>query len=197
MIKNPKIPKSSKTPNSEGRPGYEYLSAYMLGKVIQDLTDQFCRHFLKNPNDPNFPNFKLIEQMNGAARSNPQNIAEGFTQKSLKGYIKLAGVAQGSNEELAKDYQDFLRQRKLPIWEKTHPKIRKFREFRAVWVSPTSLNTPTLPKNPQEAANLLLTFCQMEGYLLKRLVDSLTKKHRTEGGLTEKLYKARTEYRGY
>lgn len=99
-----------------------------------------------------------------AARSNSQNVAEGFSNPSLKGYIKLAGIAYGSNEELTKDYQDFLRQRNLP-------------------------------NDPTEAANMLLTFCNLEGFLLKRLVASLLEKHEKEGGLTEELYRKRTEYR--
>lgn len=177
------------------RPGYEYLSAYMLGKVIQDLTVIFCNRFLKNPKDPNFPNYRQIDQMVQAARSNCQNVAEGYSNPSLKGYIKLAGVAYGSNEELTKDYQDFLRQRNLPIWDKNNGKVRKFREFRAVWVSPTSLNTPNLPNDPTEAANMLLTFCNLDGFLLKKLVASLLEKHEKEGGLTEELYRKRIEYR--
>ena len=130
-----------------------------------------------------------------AARSNCQNVAEGYSNPSLKGYIKLAGIAYGSNEELTKDYQDYLRQRNLPIWSKNHPKIRGFREFRAVWISPNTLNTPNLPNDPTEAANLLLTFCNMEGFLLKKLVASLLEKHEKEGGLTEKMYQKRIEYR--
>jgi len=177
------------------RPGYEYLSAYTLGKVIQDLTVEFCSLFLKKPKDPNFPNYRQIDQMVQAARSNSQNVAEGFSNPSLKGYIKLAGIAFGSNEELTKDYQDFLRQRNLPIWEKNNEKIRVFREFRAFWTSPTSLNTQNLPKDSTEAANMLLTFCNMEGFLLKKLVSSLLEKHEKEGGLTEELYRKRTEYR--
>ena len=195
----PKISKIPKHPNSpkQSRPGYEYLVAYQLGKVIQDLTHEFCQRFLKDRKDPSFPNYKLIEQMNGAARSNSQNIAEGSTQESLKGYIKLSGVAHGSNEELAKDYEDFLRQRSLDIWTKDNPKIREFRKFRVVWTSETTLNTPTLPNSPTEAANMLLTFCNMEGFMLKKLVESLKAKHKTQGGLTEKLYNERTSYRGY
>jgi restriction system protein len=176
------------------RPGYEYLSAYMLGKVIQDLTVKFCDLFLKNPKFPNFPN-RQIDQMVQAARSNCQNIAEGFSNPSLKGYIKLAGIAYGSNEELTKDYQDFLRQRNLETWNKNDPKVRGFREFRAVWISSTSLNTPNLPKHPVVAANMLLTLCNMEGFLLKKLVASLLEKHEKEGGFTEELYRKRTEYR--
>ena len=170
------------------RPGYEYLSAYILGKVIQDLTVQFCNRFIDYKS-------RTHDQMVQAARSNSQNVAEGFSNPSLKGYIKLTGIAYGSNEELTKDYQDFLRQRNMPIWEKNHTKIREFREIRAVWISPTSLNTPTLPKSPVEAANMLLTFCNMEGFLLKKLVASLLEKHEKEGGLTEELYRKRIEYR--
>jgi len=173
--------KQNNKPNTVSRAGYEYLVGYMLGIVLQDLTFQFCVRFLKNPNDPKYPNYRQIEQMDQAARSNPQNIAEGHTAESLKSYIHLAGVAHGSNEELGKDYIDYLRQRNLPIWDKNHH----------------SLNTPSLPNDPTEAANMLLTFCQMEGYLLDKLISSLKEKHKREGGLTEKLYQERRQFRGY
>jgi len=186
------------TENQSGsRPGYEYLVVYMLGRVIYDLTVEFCQSFLKNPKDPKYPNYRQIEQMEQAGRSNPQNIAEGYTQPSLKGYIKLSGIARGSNEELTKDYEDFLRQRGLPIWGKDHPKVRGFREFRVFWKSRKSLKTPKLPKDPVEAANMMLTLCNLEGYMLRKHVASLEKKHQTEGGLTERLYQKRKEYRGY
>jgi len=170
------------------RPGYEYLAAYMLGKVIQDLTVDFCNRYIDRKS-------RTHDQMVQAARSNCQNVAEGYSNPSLKGYIKLAGIAYGSNEELTKDYQDFLRQNNLPIWDKNDPKIREFRDFRVSWVTPTSLNTPKLPNSPIEAANMLLTFCNLDGFLLKRLVNSLLEKHKKEGGLTEKMYKMRIEYR--
>lgn len=189
------MPKTPQPPKS--RPGYEYLIVYMLGRVIYDLTVEFCQRFVKSPKDPKFPNSRQIQQMEQAGRSNPQNIAEGSTQESLKGYIYLAGIARGSNEELTKDYQDFLRQRGLPIWPMNHPKIRVFREFRVRWISPNSLNTPNLPNDPTEAANLLLTLCNLEGYLLRKHVASLEKKHATEGGLTERLYQNRKQFRGY
>ena len=195
---NPNIPNRPNLPNSGGRPGYEYLTCYMLGLVIQDLTEEFCQKFLtpQIPNTPN-PEFRQIQQMTQAARSNPQCVAEGYTQESLKGYIYLSGISRGSNEELGKDYLRFLKKNKLVVWPKNHPKVREFRAFRVEWKSPTSLNTPTLPNDPEKAANMLLTFCNMEGYLLKKLIDSLKQKHKKEGGLTENLYKARKDYRGY
>ncbi len=149
----------------------------MLGKVIQDLTVEFCNRYIDRKS-------RTHDQMVQAARSNCQNVAEGYSNPSLKGYIKLAGIAYGSNEELTKDYQDFLRQRNLPIWGKNDEKVRGFRAFRVVWKTPTS-----------EAANMLLTFCNLDGYLLKRLVSSLMEKHEKEGGLTEKMYSKRIAYR--
>lgn len=180
------------TPNAQtqNRPGYEHLVTFMLGKVIQDLTVEFCKRWID-------PKSRTYDQMEQAARSNPQNIAEGYTSESLKSYIFLAGIAHGSNEELAKDYQDFLRQRNLPIWDKDHPRVREFRAFRVCWTSQTTLNTPNLPADPTEAANMLLTFCNLEGFLLKRQTASLKEKHMREGGLTENLYRKRKEYRGY
>lgn len=183
-------PVSPPLPNSPKRPKYEYLVAYMLGKVIQDLTVEFCNRYIS-------PRSRTHDQMVQAARSNPQNVAEGATGESLKSYIKLVGVAHGSNEELLKDYQDFLRQNHLSTWDKNHQKIREFRQFRVVWTSPTTLNTPQLPHSKIEAANLLLTLCQMESFLLAKLVESLKKKHQTQGGFTEKLYNQRKQYRGY
>lgn len=173
---------------NQSRPGYEYLVTFMLGKVIQDLTVEFCNRWIDRKS-------RTHDQMVQAARSNPQNIAEGYLSESLKGYLFLVGVAHGSNEELAKDYQDYLRQHGMEIWSKYDPRVRVFREFRVQWISQTTLNTPMLPADPEKAANFLLTLCNLEGFLLKKHVESLKVKHEKEGGLTEKLYRKRVEYR--
>jgi four helix bundle suffix protein len=53
-----------------------------------------------------------------AARSGVQNIAEGSKASgtSKKMELKLTNVARASLEELMLDYEDFLRQRGLPLW---------------------------------------------------------------------------------
>jgi len=168
--------------------GYKNLTTYILATIIYDLTSQFCQKFLRGKR-------RQIEQMEQAARSGKQNIAEGYTFQSLEGYIKLCGVAEGSIKELAADYEDFLRQNKLAIWPKDHEKVRAFRAFRAVWVKPNLPNTPNLPNNPEEAANLLLTFCQMESFLLKKQTESLKNKFVREGGFRENLFKKRIDFR--
>jgi len=140
--------------------GYKYLSSYILSTVIYDLTYEFCHRYIDLKS-------RTKDQMEQAARSGKQNIAEGYTIQSLEGYIKLLGVAEGSIKELAVDYEDFLRQRKFLIWSKDDPRVRVFRGFRAIWVNPNIPNTPNFPNNPEEAANMILTFCQLEGFLLK------------------------------
>lgn len=138
----------------------------------------------------------MHEQMLHAARSGRQNIAEGYSQgTSLKEYIKLTGIAKGSLEELKLDYEDFLKARKLEIWGKDHPRIRVFRGFRVKEIGENKYNTPQLPQNPQESANLLITLISLNIFLLDRLIKSLEEKHAKEGGFSEKLYRKRINYR--
>lgn len=63
------------------------------------------------------------DQMVQAARSGVQNIAEGSqaSATSKKTEIKLTQVARASLEELKLDYEDFLRQRGLPQWQRDNP----------------------------------------------------------------------------
>ena len=79
-----------------------------------------------------------------AARSGVQNIAEGSqaSATSKKTELKLTPVARASLEELKLDYEDFLRQRDLPMLEPDHPVLMHFKrqkpqtvkEF-AMWVA--------------------------------------------------------------
>ncbi len=89
-------------------PGYKYLATYILATVIYDLAVQFCDRFIIS--------YRQKEQMTQAGRSDKSNIAEGYTFKSTEGYLKLLGTACGSAQELVEDFEDFLRQRKPPIF---------------------------------------------------------------------------------
>jgi len=64
------------------------------------------------------------DQMVQAARSGVQTIAEGSvvsgTSKNME--MKLTNVARTSLEELRRDYDDFLRQRVLPLWLRDDPR---------------------------------------------------------------------------
>ena len=175
-------------------PGYKYLSCFMLSTIIYDLTVEFTNIYFSERKD-----LRIKEQMDHAARSGRQNIAEGYSQTtSLKGYIKLLGVAKGSLEELRLDFQDYLRQRDLELWEKEHPRIREFRAFRVFWVTSNILNSPISlidKRNPIEFSNLMITLISQAMYLLDRLIRVLEEKFIREGGYTEKLFRLRTNSR--
>ena len=176
--------------------GYQYLLAYKITVPIYDYTVEFTGRWVNNYS-------RTVDQMVQAARSGMQNIAEGSKQQSLSSYIKLAGVARGSLEELLNDYYAFARQNNIAIWEKERIR-REIRERGEIWkilarsgTLPSSPSFPTLPTSKEQAINLLVDLIKIANYLIDRLVESLKEKHRTEGGFSEKLYRNRKQYRGY
>jgi len=61
-----------------------------------------------------------------AARSGRQNIAEGSRASAISSQteLRLVNVARASLDELKLDYEDFLRQRGLPLWPESDPRRR-------------------------------------------------------------------------
>jgi four helix bundle suffix protein len=138
------------------------------------------------------------DQMVQAARSGKQNIVEGSMASgtSKKFELKLVGVARASLEELLLDYHDFLRQRKLPLWEKNHPKAQKIRKL--VYASNRSYTTYRLyieGSPPEIAANALICLVHQTNFLLDQQLRQLEKQFLKQGGFTEKLYRARQNAR--
>lgn len=173
--------------------GYEYLLAYKITIPIYDYTVEFCKRWIDYRS-------RTRDQMEQAARSGMTNIPEGYSQQSLASYIKLAGVAKGSLEELLKDYFSYARQHGIEIWDKDRV-VREVRELGEVWVImkkptlPNSPNFPNLPDSPERAINLMITLVHQATYLQRKLIVSLVDKHTREGGYSEKLLKKRLEYR--
>ena len=196
--------KENQDSNPPKRPGYEYLAAYKLTVVIEDYTIEFCRR-CKSPDFPDYPDlpsYRSHDQWIQAARSGSRNLPEGYLQQGKKGYIKLGGVSRGSLEELLKDVVAYARQHRLAIWPKE--KARNIREIGEIWeiirkypVLPDNPNFPDLPDNPEVTVNLMITLINQANYLIDKLINSIKEKHRREGGLTEELYQARKNYRGY
>lgn len=168
--------------------GYKYLRTYQLSTVIYDFTVEFCNLFIDKRS-------RTHDQMVQAARSGKQNIAEGYCEKSLKMYIKLLGVAMASLVELKEDYEDFLRQRKLILWDKDSKEVREFRAFRVIGDPPRLPQCPQLPGDSQTTANLLVTLCQQTTFLLNRQITSLEEKFIREGGYSENLFQKRLNQR--
>ena len=154
-----------------------------------------------------------------AARSGVQNIAEGSQAAgtSKKTELKLTNVARASLEELRLDYEDFLRQRGLPLWERQDPRRTALIARRcatceevAQWVreqhdgqgghsgrggqstTSTQSTASILPTYPELAANAALTLIAVACGLLDRQIASQARSFEEEGGFTERLYHVRT-----
>lgn len=114
--KEPLIPKHG---------GYRKLKSFQLAQLVYDVTVRFCDLYISKRS-------RTHDQMVQAARSGVQNIAEGSqaSATSRKTELKLTNVARASLEELRLDYEDFLRQRELPLLAPDHPALERFKAKR-------------------------------------------------------------------
>lgn len=170
---------------------YQELLSYQKAEVIYDLTYRFCEKHL-NRRD------RTVDQMVQAARSGKQNIVEGSkasgTSKEME--IKLTNVARASLEELLEDYRDYLRVRDLKIWGKdskearyvrtlgnqSHTTYETYREF---------VDTRTA----EVVANIAICLIHQANYLLDQQIRRLEKDFLKDGGLRERMTKARLQAR--
>ncbi|MBN1128834.1 MAG: hypothetical protein JXA71_07600 [Chitinispirillaceae bacterium] len=108
---------------------------------------------------------------------------------SRKMELTLTGVARASLEELLLDYEDFLRQGGLPLWDKNSSEALSVRsEFRS---DPCSIGKAS----PEVAANTLICLINQASHLLRRQLERLEQSFLSDGGFTERLYRERQNRR--
>jgi four helix bundle suffix protein len=171
--------------------GYKNLITYQKSEIIYDGTIYFTKRFFEKYD-------RTIGQMVQAARSGKQNIVEASmasgTSKEME--IKLTNVARASLEELKIDFQDFLRTNKLPIWDKEHRLVARLRELNKI----PNATYETFRKgieneSPEICANVMIGLISVVSYLLSKQIKALEIAFMNEGGLKEKMTKARIERR--
>ncbi len=116
---------------------------------------------------------------------------------SRKTELKLVSVARASLEELLLDYQDFLRQNGLPLWEKDHPQAVEVRKLAYRTNRSYTTYKSYVEGSAETAANTLLCLVHQANYLLDQQLRQLDQQFREEGGFTEKLHRARTQTRKF
>jgi four helix bundle suffix protein len=171
--------------------GYRALLSYQRATVVYDATVRFCmRHF--HPRD------RTVDQMVQAARSGKQNIIEASMASgtSKETEIKLTNVARASLEELLEDYRDFLRVRDIEEWHRNHPYSRRLSEL----VRTPGANYNTFRKavehpDPSISANAILGLIKVASVLLDRQIRRLERDFVLEGGLRERMTRARVRQR--
>jgi restriction system protein len=171
--------------------GYRDLKSYQMAEIVYDGVVAFCDRFIDKRS-------RTHDQMVQAARSGKQNIAEGSMASgtSKKTELRLVGVARASLEELLLDFQDFLRQRGLPLWPKGHPTALEVRalSYKASR-SYSTYKTYFEASEPETAANTAVCLIHQANYLLDQQLRALEKGFLEEGGFTERLYRVRSQAR--
>lgn len=169
---------------------YRHLRVYAVTEIIYDITYYFANRYLRRGD-------RTIDQMVQAARSGKQNIAEGNQAAATSGEmeIKLTNVAKASLEELLVDYEDYLRTRNLEQWSKFHPRYEKMRQYARSEQLKTSYTTLIYRMNDEETANLCITLIHQAMYMLHKLLETMQERFVTEGGIKERMYQARNDYR--
>jgi four helix bundle suffix protein len=172
--------------NSEGfipkHGGYRNLITYQKGEIIYDGTVYFTKRFF-NKYD------RTVDQMVQAARSGKQNIAEASMASgtSKETEIKLTNVARASLEELKIDYEDFLRTNKLTKRMRALNKIPN--------ATYATFQKAIENESPEICANAMIGLILVVNYLLIRQIKALEMAFLKEGGLRERMTKARIEER--
>ncbi len=169
---------------------YRKLLSYQKAEIIYDVTFRFCERFLQRGD-------RTIDQMVQAARSGKQNIAEGCkaagTSKEME--IKLINVARASLEELLVDYQDYLRVRDLRLWEKDSKEVNYVRDLGRQPVNFESYREFCETRSGEVVANIAICLIHQANYLLDRQIKRLEQDFIKEGGLRERMTKARLDHR--
>jgi len=172
--------------------GYRNLFGYQKAEIIYDGTVYFTNRFFHKYD-------RTVGQMVQAARSGKQNIAEASMASgtSKETEIKLTNVARASLEELLIDYEDFLRTQKLPIWAKDHRLVARLRELNTSTPKPTYTTFVKAIEHEslEICANTMISLIRICTYLLKQQIKQLETAFVKEGGLKERMFKARLEER--
>ena len=171
--------------------GYEDLLSFKKARVIYDGTVRFCERFVDKRS-------RTVDQMVQAARSGKQNILEGSQASgtSKETEIKLMNVARASLEELLEDYRDFLRTGSHPLWDKNSKEALFVRKLGAKPnATYESYRTYIDTRPPEIVANILICLIHQTNYLLDQQIRALEKAFLAEGGLRERMTRARLEAR--
>ncbi len=170
---------------------YQDLHFYLKSEVLYALTFHFTRRFLPASGD------RTVDQMVQAARSGKQNIVEGLADgvTSTELQLKLLNVARASLKELRADYEDYLRTRHLPIWNRRHPRYYSMLDFCGNRNHISDYEPFFSRWNDEEQCNVALTLLHMTDKMMKTYMTGLEDQFVTQGGIKERMHAARTGYR--
>lgn len=178
-------------PIIQSRGDYQTLLSFQKAEVVYDITFRFAKKFLSKGD-------RTVDQMIQSARSGEQNILEGSkaATTSKETEIKLTNVGRASLEELLADYRDYLRVRDHQLWDKDSREARYVRDLGRRSPQTFELYREFVETRPADViANIAICLIHQTNYLLDQQLKTLEKEFIEEGGLRERMTKARLSYR--
>ncbi len=170
---------------------WKNLRFYQKMDALFQLTFIFCQRFLPKYGD------RTVDQMIQAARSGKQNIIEGSEdgKTSTEMELKLLNVARSSVGELREDYRDHINNYHLKLWDNEHPRFQLMQDFTKTHNLPEEYLGFATKWSEEEFCNICLTLCYQIDAMMNNYLMNLEREFVTEGGIKERMHKARTGYR--
>lgn len=171
--------------------GYEQLKGYRKSVIIFMATYFLVQKWVRLGS-------RTRDQMEQSARSGKQNIVEGslISATSKQSEIHLTNVARASLGELLEDYLDFLRLRGKPEWPKDDPRMLALRALGTDDATYETYRTYIESDDPEMVGNVMVCLCRQACYLVDQQIRGLEQAFLREGGLRERMTRARLEARG-
>lgn len=151
------------------RGDFRTTNLYRKSQVIFDLTFLFVEKYIPTHGD------RTRDQMIQAARSGKQNFVEGWEDgtSSDEFLLGLFSVGKGSLQELKEDYEDYLRTRSLPQWDKSHPRYAGLVEFCKTRNEVEQYREVWQKMNDEELANMALTLLHQTDRMAQNFIKHL------------------------
>jgi len=169
------------------RGDYRTLLSFQKAEVVYDITFRFAHKYLSRGD-------RTVDQMIQSARSGKKNILEGSKagRTSKETEIKLTNVARASLEELLDDYLDFLRTRDHSIWDKDSKEALFVRKLGRKAPQTYELYREFVETRPPETvANIAICLINQTNYLVDQQLLRLEEDFVKDGGLRERMTRAR------
>jgi four helix bundle suffix protein len=159
---------------------------------VYDGTVRYCERFVDKRS-------RTHDQMIQAARSKKQNILEGSRASgtSKETELKVTNVARASLEELLEDYRDALRTGGHPLWARDSKEALFVRRLGARPACSYEDFREFFDTRPAfVVANILISLIHQTNYPLDQQIRRLEQDFLKDGGLRERMARARLAARG-
>ena len=167
------------------------LYFYQKADVVYQLSFVFCDRFIHLYKD------RTRDQVIQAARSCKQNIVEGLADgvTSTEMQLKLLNVARASLKELKEDFEDYLKSRHLRFYTAGDKEYDPMLEYCRRHNKLTDYEPLFQQWTDEETCNYGITLCHMIDKMMMTFLEKLDREFVTQGGIKERMHRARTGYR--